>query len=214
MGTPVSGTCFGVSPFWIWHFDSSWDATIAGHSPNSAARSVFQFAAKIFQRRPPRIFRRFGAGASLRVQVGATLRAKPLTVLAADGFERKGQQNLLSNYILEQQTLSLIITDLGFGAGHRHLFAAGIHAQRPIQEIKASLYVLKHRFQATGTSHLQLGGKLPVHPYVFYYLMLAVVLLDQLGTTGGMQSGALSKVWSQVDGAGAKLFVEVHRLTF
>jgi len=142
------------------------------------------------------------------------MRTKAFAIFAANGFERNGQQNLLPNHVLKQQPFPLIITDFGFGASHRHLFAPCVHSQGAIKEVKSSLHIFYNWFQAAGAGHIQLSGKLPVNPYVFYCLMFAVMFLDQLGATGGVQCGALLKIRAQVDGPRRELLIEVHRLAF
>ena len=81
--------------------------------------SVLQPAADIFQRRPARIFYFTGAGALFLVQILAALRTQSLAIFAASDLQRQREQHLLAQNILEQNTFSLIIADLGFGVGDR-----------------------------------------------------------------------------------------------
>src|SRR5580700_9336507 len=104
-------------------------------------RSVLQLTPQILQARPSRIFHRLRARAPLYIEISATLRAQSFAILAADGPQGNRQQHLLPQYILEQQTFPLIITDFGLGAGHRKLCASGVGPQRAIQKIKTVLYV-------------------------------------------------------------------------
>jgi hypothetical protein len=93
---------------------------------------ISQLAAKIFQRRPTRIFDWLSTGTALNILIRPAMRTKSLTILAAKYFQRDGQQNLLTDRIFKQQTFPLIIADLGFGAGYRKLFPPGIRTQWPI----------------------------------------------------------------------------------
>jgi hypothetical protein len=87
MSAPISGACFRVSPFWIWHLGSFclWaQASTLVRFPQIRMKSVFQLAAQILQRRPTGIFHRFSARTLLQVQIRPAVRAKTFTVLAAD----------------------------------------------------------------------------------------------------------------------------------
>jgi hypothetical protein len=76
--------------------------------------SVFQPAPYILQRRPPRIFHFGGAGTLFLIQIFAALGTQSFAVFAARNLQRERQQHLLTQYIFEQQPITLIVTDLGF----------------------------------------------------------------------------------------------------
>jgi hypothetical protein len=72
----------------------------------------------LFQRFPPRIFQRDRAGTLFLVQVLTTMQAEALAILAASHFQGQTQQHLLSENVLQQKAISLIISDLGFSVGY------------------------------------------------------------------------------------------------
>ncbi len=111
---------------------------------------MIQLAANIFQRRPARILRRLGAGARFDIQVLAAVRAKPFAVVATDDFQGKSQQDLLLQDIFQQQPLTLIIADLGFGRSDGKLFAARVRALGAVQQIERVDNVLDNRLEAAG----------------------------------------------------------------
>src|SRR5579862_7811736 len=122
-----------MSPFWIGHLSSfsklssraarRWRLRDPGEPPESRVHcgnkrafgslpySMFQLTANLFQRRPSRIFHRFRARALRNVETCPALRTKSLAILPANCFQRNRQQNLLAQYILEQQTFPFIVAD-------------------------------------------------------------------------------------------------------
>src|SRR6266513_966819 len=92
--------------------------------------SVLQLLLDIFQRRPARIFQRLGAIALFQIKVLPAMRAKALTILAADCPEWKGQQHLLPQHIFQQHALALIIADLSLGRCNRKLLFSGVRSER------------------------------------------------------------------------------------
>src|SRR6266436_8667320 len=103
MGAALRGASLRVPPFWIRHCTSNLSLKI---------RSAFQFLAQVAQRRPSGIGNAGSAIAALDVQVAAAMRTQSLAVRAAKQFHRQRQQYLLFEGIFQQQTLTLIITNL------------------------------------------------------------------------------------------------------
>ena len=118
---------------------------------------MFQLASQIFQRSPSQLGDRVGAGALLRVQILAALRAQSLAVIPAEELERSGQQNLLADRIFQLQAFALIIADFGFGRGDGNFFPATVNTLRTVKQIKRSVYLFDHRFKASRTGLFKLG---------------------------------------------------------
>jgi hypothetical protein len=175
---------------------------------------VIQLAANIFQRRPSWIFQRFGACALFQIQVRAAMRAKTLAVIAANGFQGKSQDDLLLQYIFQLQSLTLIITDLGFRGGHGNLFPPRVRSLWAIQQIEVVVHVLQHWLEAAGTGQLHPRLQSPGESYVLYYLMLAVLLFDQLSPPGGVQYFDLPQVLTQIKHTWANFLIEINGMQF
>src|ERR1700734_2894424 len=143
--------------------------------------SVRQLAADFFQRRPPWLFQRYGARALPLVQILAAVRAQSLAIFATRDLQRDGQQYLLAHHIVEQDPLAFIIADLGFRIRHRYLVPPSIRTLGTIQQVKLAFYVLNNRLQTASAVCFQAGRQGALDAYVLDYLVLAVMLLDQVG---------------------------------
>ena len=175
---------------------------------------MIQFVANIFQRQPPRIFYRLGAVTLLHIQVLATVRAETPAIVATDRLQGKRQQNLLQQDILQQQALTLIITDFSLGRGHRKLFPPCIRSLGTVQQIKLVGYILYNWFQAAGAGQLDSSVQTACNAYVLYYLMLAVLLFDQLSAPSGTQRFHLLQILSQIKHTGTNFFLEINGMLF
>src|SRR5260370_8768024 len=112
MSTASRRARLGVPPFWIWHcinLPGAWLAATT-HDPNSS----LQLLADIFQYAPARVSHGGGAVATFHVQVAPTVRAQTFAPGTANLFHRQGQQDLLLQHLLQQQTFTLILTNFPF----------------------------------------------------------------------------------------------------
>ena len=75
-------------------------------------------------------------------------------------------------------------------------------------------HVPRHRFQAAGTGHFNPGLQAPIKPYILYYLMLAMLLFDQLSASGGVQRFYLSQVLTQVKHTRRNFLFEINGMQF
>src|SRR5271155_3185614 len=173
-----------------------------------------QLAADFLQRRPPRFFLRHCACTLSLIQVLAAVRTQPLAIFAARNLQRNGQQNLLAHHIVEQNSFTLIIADLGFRVGHRHLIAPGISTLRTIEQIKLALHILPNRFQTPRAAQFQAGCQSALDPYVLYYLVLAVMLFDQVRPSAALDRRNLAILRPQVNRARFELLRKLHGMKF
>src|SRR5258708_6538680 len=97
---------------------------------------MLQPAADLFQCFPPRIFQRSRAGTLFLVQVFTTMQAQALAILATGHFQGQGQEHLLSENVLQQETFALIISDLSFSVGYGDLVAASVYPQRTVEQLE------------------------------------------------------------------------------
>ena len=142
------------------------------------------------------------------------MRTKSLAILAADGLQRKGQQNLFAHRVFQQYALALIVTDFSFRAGNGKLGAPCIGAQGPVQQIKTVDYLLDNGFKTAGTDHFNSCAELASKPYILYYLSLTVMLFDQLGTSGGVQIIHLPQVRPKIYRPRNVLLLEINGMEF
>ena len=112
------------------------------------------------------------AGTLFLVQILAAMRAQALAIFAAGDLQRQRQQHLLAQNIFQQNSVALIIADLGFGVGHREFVAAGVRAERPVEQFEVAGNVLLHRFQTAGALQLDARRQTPSQAYVLDYLCL------------------------------------------
>src|SRR4029078_11227842 len=73
---------------------------------------------------------------------------------------------------------------------------------------------LPYWFKATGTGQLQLCRQIPFQADVFYNLVLAVMLLDQVRMPRGLQGHFLLNVPAKVDHTRTNLLPEIQRTKF
>src|SRR5271166_6073779 len=186
--------------------------------PRSTSRRpellAWQLAFDFVQRIPAGIAEMRLTMALLDVQVLPAMRTQSFAIFAAKRSHRRRQQHLLAQGVLQQQTFTLIVADLGFRFGDRHLVGAAVHAQRPVDEVKRPVHIMADRLQAAGTTELQVGLDLAHQPDVFDILMMAAVLHDQLRATVTVQRANLAKIGSKLDGAGLKRLVELQIAEF
>ena len=100
------------------------------------SKSMIKSAADFFQSRPAWIFERSRAGTLFLIQILAALRAQSLAVRAARNLQRQSQQHLLAQHIFQQDSLALIIADLGLRIGNRKLVAACVRAERTVKQFE------------------------------------------------------------------------------
>src|SRR5689334_24826751 len=81
----------------------------------------------------------------------------------------------------ERQAISFIVTDFGFHVGDGEFFVSGVGAKRTVQQIERTIKIVLHRFQATCATGFDPGANRALNPYIFYYLVFSVMLLDQFG---------------------------------
>jgi hypothetical protein len=171
---------------------------------------MLQFLSNVFQRRPARIFRRFGAIALFLIQIAPAMWAQTFAVLAADRLQRQRQQDLLPQNVFKEQTFSLIITDLGLGCGHRKLFFAGIRTLRAVEQLEVLGDIAVDQLKTASARQLDPCCKVAYKAYVIDYMVLAVMLLDQLCAPLAVQIAFLPEVCAKVYGSGRKMLVKVH----
>lgn len=171
---------------------------------------MIQLAANISQGRPARILQGFRARALLHIQTLSAVRAQTLAVVAADRFQGQSKDDLFLQNILQLQSLTLIIADLGLGGSHRKLCLARVSSLRAIQQIELVRHLLQDRFEAASTGQLNPGLQVPAKAYVLYYLMLAVLLFDQLSPSGGMQHFYLSQVFPEIKHTRVNFLFEIN----
>src|ERR1700736_1144133 len=162
-------------------------SVFSGELMTESCFSVLQLATNFPQGRPPRIFDRSRAATLSFVQVLTAMHAQSFAILAARDFQRQSQQHLLAQNILEQNAVALIIADFGLRVGHRQFVPTRIGAERTIKQFKLTTYILRHRFHTAGAFQLQPCRQPSAQAYVFNYLMLAVMLFDDLGMPGRLQ---------------------------
>src|ERR1700684_395770 len=139
-----------------------------------------QLAADFLQRRPTRFFERHGARTLPLVQILAAVRAQSLAIFAARHLQWDGQQHLLAHHIVKQNSLAFIIADLSLRIGHRYLVPPRVRPLRTIQQVELALHILSKRLQAARTTRFEARRQSASDPYVLDYLVLTVMLLDQI----------------------------------
>src|SRR5437879_12218108 len=105
-----------------------------------------------------------------------------------------------------------MVADLSLSRADRPLRLTRVCAQRAIKQIELALYILPYRFQAACAGQLHRGDQPAIKPDVFYYLVLSVILLDQLRPALGTQTFHLPQVRPKVDRTRAKLFLKINRM--
>src|SRR5947207_4563271 len=88
------------------------------------------------------------------------MRAKSFAFSAANQLDRQGQQELLFDNVLQQQSFALIVANLGFRLADGSFISACVHSLRAVQEVKSFAHILDHGIKAAGAANLHLGGKL------------------------------------------------------
>jgi hypothetical protein len=171
---------------------------------------VFQLLSNISQRRPAGIVQRFGAIALFLIQITPAMWAQTLAVFAADCLQRQRQENLLPQNIFQEQTVSLIIPDLGLGCGYGKRFFSGVGALRTVEKLKLLRNILMNRLKTTRTSHLDPRRELADYTDVIDNMVLAMMFLNQLGSTDAGQFALLPKVRAKIDGSGRKMLVKIN----
>jgi hypothetical protein len=108
----------------------------------------------------------------------------------------------------------LIIADFRFRVGHGKLVSARVRAEWPVEQLKLAGNVLGDRLNAPGAVQFQSRREPPPQPYVPNYLMLAVMLFDNLGMPGRFQGRTLPNFASQINSIGLKLLFKIQRVAF
>src|SRR5438552_12158280 len=140
------------------------------------------------------------------------MRAQPLAIFTTDCLHGHRQQHLLAQHIFQKETLPLIVADLSLSRGDRPLRRPSVRALRAIKQIEIALYILPYRFKAACAGQLHRGRQPAIEPDIFYYLVLSVMLFDQLRPALGMQTLHLPEVRPKVDRTRAKLFLKINRM--
>ena len=73
---------------------------------------------------------------------------------------------------------------------------------------------MHNRLQATGAGYLQAHIEVPLQPDVLNYLMLAVMLLNQVRSPFAPQGRTLAQLPPKIDRTGAELLAEIQRMSF
>ena len=146
----------------------------------------------------------------LDVQIAPAVRTQSLALFAAQGAYRRGQQNLLAEDIFQQKTLALIIADFGFRLADGRLIPAAIHTQRPVDQIKTLVYVVRHRIETASATELQFRRYAANQANVFDVLMMAAMLHNQLGPAFATQRSALPELRPKFDHAGLEVFIKLQ----
>src|SRR2546423_1009784 len=107
--------------------------------------------------------------------------AKALAVAPANLLYRESQQDLFFQHIFQQQTLPLIVTDLGFSAADGSFSPNRIHTLGPVDQVKTLLYAVRHRIKAAGTANLYLGRKAAHQSDIFDDFPCSPVFAQKLG---------------------------------
>ena len=142
------------------------------------------------------------------------MRTKSFAIFAARYFQRDRQQDLLADYVVQQNSLPFIIADLGLGVGHRHFVPPSIRALRTIEQIKLALHILRERFQAARAVRLQTGRKPAPNAYILNDLVLAVMFFDQIRPPAALDRCDLPVIRTQVNGTRLKLLRKLYRMKF
>jgi len=145
--------------------------------------ALFQSLLDLVECRPAGILERDLALTRIVVQVLATVRAQPLAIFVAEGPERHGEQNLLAKYVLQKNTVTLIIPNLGLGFRDRDFVGFAISSERAVKQVELPGNVEANWLQTTGTRNLYTGRELTHESDVLHYLMLAVPFFDEFGAT-------------------------------
>src|SRR5271165_4857487 len=208
---PLGRARLGMTPFRIRHENlATWTARHAPAIGTLALQLLFDFV----QRIPTGIAEMRLTMALLDVQVLPAMRTQSFAIFAAQRPYWRSQQHLLAQGVLQQQTFALVIADLGFGFGDRHLVSTAIHTQRPVNQVKSPVHIMANRLQAASATELQVGLDVANQPDVLDILMMAAVLHDQLRAAVAVQRANLAKVGPKLDGPGLKRLVELQIAEF
>src|SRR6202162_2387456 len=142
------------------------------------------------------------------------MHTQALAIFAARDFQGQRQQHLLTQDVFQQNSVALIIADFGLRVGHRKLIAARVRPEGPVEQLKLTCDVLGDRLNAPGAIQFQSRREPSPQPYVLNYLMLAVMLFDNLGMPGCLQRRTLPGFASQINSIGLKLLLKIQRMTF
>src|SRR5271165_5978682 len=208
---PLGRARLGMTPFRIRHENlATWTAQ---HEP-ATGTLAWQLLLNFVQRLPAGIAEMPLTMALLDVQVLPAMRTQSFAISAAQRSNWRRQQHLLAQGVLQQQAFALIVADLSFRLGDRHLVGAAVYAQRPVDQVERPVHIMADRFQAAGATELQVSLDLANQPDVFDILMMAAVLHDQLRAAVTVKRADLGKVGPKLDGAGLKRLVELQIAEF
>src|ERR1019366_2986139 len=140
------------------------------------------------------------------------MRAKPLAVFATQRLQRHRQQHLLAQRIFEQQSFALVIPDLGLGVSDRKLFVPSVGSEWAVQQIETALHGQHDRLKTTGASDFEVRLQLAFQPDVLHYLVLAVMLLNQVGPALAQQRRSLPYLFPEVDHTRTELLPKIERV--
>src|SRR5258707_31475 len=101
--------------------------------------------------------RRVGLTAALFVvEVRPAIRAQAAAVALADHLQRQRQQHLLLQHVRQEESFSLVESNLSVIVLQPVLFVLDVLRQRSIKEVKRTAHFLDHRLQTTRTHQFDL----------------------------------------------------------
>jgi hypothetical protein len=140
--------------------------------------------------------------------------AEPLAVFAAQGLGWKGQQHLLAQYVLQQDSILLIITDFGLGSGDGMLGSLAIGPGRPKKQVELTGKWMLDGVETPGAEDLEAAVVVRTHANIIDQLPRPAMLYDQVGTAVDGERVELANVESILDAAGRKGQIELYGFTF
>src|SRR5581483_12055207 len=130
-----------------------------------------------------------------------------------DGLHGNGEQHLFAQGVFHLNAVTGVVSDLGVGFVKRNFVAAPVNAGGAVKQIEAALQAASHRLQTAGAGQFDPGRQLAHQPDIGdSALAPSAVLLNQFGPARSVERGGLPDVGSQVDGAGAKVLVQLPLL--
>jgi hypothetical protein len=135
--------------------------------------------------------------------------AEPLAVFTAQGLGWKGQQHLLTQDVLQLDSILLIITDFGLGGGNGMLGSFAIRPGRSKKQVELPGKRMFDGIEAAGAEDLKAARVGGADPDVVDQLPGAAMLDEQVGAALNSERIELLNTESIVDTAGRKGQVEL-----
>jgi hypothetical protein len=185
-----------------------------GFSLGSLSTLRFHPAAEIGQRCPPRIALACFASTGLGIPIPSTARAKTLAILLAERSRGQGEQNLLTQYVLNRKTASFIVPDFRVGGRDSVFRAVYVDTGGAEKQVEVFFQPMGHRIEAAGARHFEVGLVGRAQTNVVNLIVAPAMLGEQVSAAAHRHTVQLTDAGAVIDGAGGNRLAEFKRLPF